>query len=600
MIQIKLLILSLLLLSFDIIAGEEINVFDIPPFYNFQKAFPLGAGIVDHTIINPIAITKRFYPSAKKISVDEKIRMTALKGETLYKSIVIENIAEPVTLKSEFVFDKASIFNEDNTEASLVVPWFQAGLRTTFTKKEKYLTQELLLKTDIQVDLTDKWVFEEGKWFYVPPTLRRSEDISTYIAAKDTRRILLEINIPKDTPADNYSLSLAISSESGLIRNLMFDIAVADITLQTALKDNYKLLIYNRLALDKKVGRQNSYINGQQRLGNAEHQQDIYRQSIKDIVDKGFNAVFVMDWRLDYVEDVLEITKGAGVKNLVFYGKSFIQKGKKVLRPKLVKLIREFGYDPIFYGYDEPGGNTKLAEQLAFNEEIHDLGAKSFNAIFWKDLQSTNKAIKNVNQKFDFLSVSMGSNGNKKFLKSLPIHSSDQSLRYLAYWHPHVENPTRNKLFMGYWLWASGLDGVSPHAYLLLPHIARFNKSDIGSKRGPLSPYNDFNMWDKPGGMFRQHATVYPAANGNISTLQWEAVADGVTDLILVQQLQQLLKENNNAELQDKASTLLTEIRKNSLMIKTTAVSQRDTDNYLNLMMRWKTSLKELLVEYSA
>lgn len=584
-------------------ANTDIAIYELPAFYNFQKKFAIDPDASSRLTLNPVAISLAEYKKLALLDADSRIRITALKGETVYSGFLLHNSSPSATLCAELVFTgEDSGFNNANTEINLVSTWFQAGKYTLFSRNRQYLTHELLLKSDIDVSFDDRWVLENSKWYYEAPEVLRAEAVTTRIAKGDSRRLLLEINVPENLAAGSYHFDLEITDKQSELysRRLGIDVEVVDVSLTETLKDKYNLFIYTMLALDPKVGRANTYINGQNNRGSLSYQKSIYRESIEDIADKGFNGVLITDWRPEYAEIALSTIKDVGLNDVVIFGKSPIEKGRKIVSQPLIDVIVKQGYTPIFYGYDEPGGNKKLAEQLAFNKEIATMQSKSINAVFWDDLPKVKAAIRDASEQFDYLTISMGSHGNKEFLNSLPLEKSESTVKYLAYWHPHVENPIRNKLFMGYWLWASELDGVSPHAYSIKPHISQVGAQSYDNDRGRLSPYNDFSMWDNAKSPFRQHATVYPEKNGVISTLQWEAVADGVTDLILVNQLESLVASRGDTPQRERALALLAKVKVQALVKNTSAITVADTNKYMLLMEQWKVEIKQLIVEYGA
>ena len=441
----------------------------------------------------------------------------------------------------------------------------------------------------------------EEKWYYQPPKISRSESIKSSIKKDDTRRLLVEVNVPNNIPADTHTITLLIENLDGgePLKKIALNIDVKDISLDYSLKDKYELFIYTKLGLDLNVGRENSFNNGQHNIGDGDYQIENYFAHATEIEKKGFNGVFMMDWRPSYVEDALNILNVVGLDRAIIYGRPVVKEGIKVLTEDLVKTIRRKGFEPIFYGYDEPGGNEKVKQQLTLNSRLHNLGAKSINAVFWNDISNIEKNIINESQEFDYLTISMGSNGHRKFFKSLPMLGSENDIKFLAYWHPHVENPMRNRLFMGFWLWASGLDGVSPHAYYILPHVARYNKEGKDNSRGPLSPYNDFSMWDNPKGIFRQHSTVYPNEKGFTSTLQWEAISEGVTDLVLLKQLEKLIENDRLKHRAQNGLELLQEIRSDVLTVQSSSFSDRQIKKFNLYMNDWRNRIRKLILEYN-
>ena len=582
--------------------NASILLYQIPAFFNFQKETSLDFDPKKEVILNPRMIQLSEFSDADYIKkIKEEVHIEAFRGENIYTSFVIEAINKDHKISANLLFEKEEYFNQNNTEISLVSSWFQSGRNTTISKNNQYLTHELLIKDDLVVDLSDRWVKSKEKWFYQPPKITQSESIKSSINQNDTRRLLVEVNVPDSIPAGTYTITLLIESlgDEEVFKKIALNIDVKDISLNYNLKDVYDLFIYTKLALDLKVGRENSFNNGQHNVGDDDYQRENYFTHANQIEKKGFNGVFIMDWRPSYVEDALDILNDVGLDRAIIYGRPVVKKGVDVLTVDLVNTIESKGFEPIFYGYDEPGGNKKVKQQLALNSKLHNLGAKSINAIFWNDIPNIEKNISNRSENFDYLTVSMGSNGNRKFFESLPILKRENNIRLLAYWHPHVENPMRNRLFMGFWLWASGLDGVSPHAYYILPHIARYNKEGLDESRGRLSPYNDFSMWDNPNGIFRQHSTIYPIKKGFISTLQWEAISEGVTDLVMLKQLEKLIENDRLKIKAEKGLELLQEIRSNVLTLKTSSFSDRQIKKFNTYMNEWRNQIRKLIMEYN-
>lgn len=593
-------VLLLCCFSLPVYGDDELVVFSIDPFDNFQKRSPIDDDSELRFSLNPFILPVTQYHDATNLGFEPEIRLEAFKGETLYEGLLLKSLAPAQRITVTFNFDAKSKFDQTNSDVNLVPSWFQAGASTTFSQEFKYLTHELLLKSDIDADFSDAWYLKGGKWLYSAPAILQQDFVETIIAENETRRLLLKINVPSTLDAGEYHFHLDISksSDNSKIARIPIRITIHDIELAVRLKEKYSLFLYTMLALDPEVGRKNTYINGQNNHGSADLQKQVYRRHLKQIADKGFNGVIVTDWRPKYVEEVLPLLAEVGIPNIIIYGKSPVERGSKIVKAELVELLKSKGFRAIFYGYDEPGGNKRLDEQLAFNRKIRSLGGESINAIFWNDIQTTREAVKAQGGDFDFLTISMGSNGSKEFLNRLPLDTKPADVKYLAYWHPHVENPVRNKLFMGYWLWASGLDGVTPHAYYILPHVARYEATRIAKKRGRLSPFNDFAMWDGPNSLFRQHLSIYPHKGGAISTLQWEGMTDGVTDLILVNQLEMLLAEGGVISWRREVEDLLRKIRTAALVKNSSYFDSAKTKKYMLLMRAWRNEIKRLIVEF--
>jgi hypothetical protein len=114
----------------------------------------------------------------------------------------------------------------------------------------------------------------------------------------------------------------------------------------------------------------------------------------------------------------------------------------------------------------------------------------------------------------------------------------------LYYWMAAMEKPNVHRVLAGWYLWKSGAAGIAPYCYQHLP-------------RCPNDPYDDFDEWDpeRAGAgeaAMKDQLATYPARSGPVPTLQWEGLAEGITDLRYIATVEHLvagLRERRNARL---------------------------------------------------
>jgi hypothetical protein len=472
--------------------------------------------------------------------------------------------------------------------ANIVGKWYQAGRGVEKDPKYKYLTYELLVKSD-EIDFKDSWVKKGEKWYYAPPKIETTGAARAEIKDGKDLRLLVNIATAASAKAGTYRYSLEIKEDaSGVIERFPINIQVAAQKIDFTYADQKSRIIYSNLALDPKVGRDRSYINNQAYDGDAAYQKRMYQAAAKDMKAHGFNGAVITDWRKTYLAQALDVLKSSGLKNVIIYATSPVSSaesdGREIVTQENISLIKSYGFEPFFYGYDEPGGNEKLTDQTTLNQRINSLGAKPINGMWWKDRTATLNATKSPSHSFSAIAYSLGSNGQQLLFSSLPMAKTDTT-NQLVYWHPNVEDPAVNRMLSGFWLWASKLDGIMPHPYLFLPHVARLeNAADIKY----TSPYNDFGFWQPPD-TFRQHASVYPIQEGYLSTLQWEALRAGYEDYALVS----MVENTKNTAASKK---LLDEIRTESLKIKTSGFSDSMQLDYVVKANQWRNDLRNILL----
>jgi hypothetical protein len=330
---------------------------------------------------------------------------------------------------------------------------------------------------------------------------------------------------------------------------------------------------------------------------------------LTDIKDHGFNGITIRDWDHVNLEKTLEITSKIGFKYVVLHATTPVSnkyKGKSnpIVSDYVKNIFDKYNTDLYYYGYDEVGGNRLLDKQLKLNQNLHAIAGKSVNAVFWDDLDNAVNNIKiDTSKCFDVIAHSMGSHGHIKMFESLPYkgredYCSKQGVEYLTYWHPHVENPVINRIFSGFWLWASGFDGIIPHGYYFPSHIEKvLSKEDLKlGVSNATSPYDDWSFW-LPGNPLRHHNSVYPSKSGPIGTLQWEGVLSGNVDLKYILTLESKLDDNNlDKSYRDKITTLLNEIRSDVLQIDSPYMSDKESIKYLKKLESWKKEISSLLL----
>ncbi|MCF6252177.1 MAG: hypothetical protein L3J75_13045 [Methylococcaceae bacterium] len=559
-------------------------------------------------VINPKSID---IPDASKLGeITKSISIEGFIGETVFKDIIIKTAKKNIDIELN-IKDISSV--GVTILPRIVTNWYQAGLST---KQEKFggeLTYELLLSDDRNVVINDKWIkSKKGGWVYIPPEIKLSETLKTSLSPDSYKRILLKISLSQNVLPGIYKTKLEITKyQDNKKVSLMVPISidVKPVKLSEQEQKKYKLLLFTAFKLNDQMGRKGAYVNTFRMHGTEKERNDLLLAYLADIKEHGFNGITIHDWDQVNLEETLKITQQVGFKYVVLHATLPVSKKYKgMINPSVSTNVKSLydKYDTTlyYYGYDEVGGNTVLEKQLKLNNNIHNIGGKSVNAVFWDDLPNVIKTIGNDKTKcFDVIAYSMGSHGQKKMFKSLPYKARDdycskQGTEYLTYWHPNVENPILNRIFSGFWLWASGFNGVIPHGYYFPAHIERvLSKEEL--KHGvtnAISPYDDWSFW-MPGSLLRHHNSVYPSKGGPITTLQWEGVLNGFMDLKYILTLEGKLKKDNiDKRYKEKIIALLDKIRSDVLQLDSVYMSDNDSIIYLKKLEAWKKEISILLL----
>ena len=587
------------------LAGEQIYVREVFPLFNVhESALYISSS---QKGINPAVIS--IPNNVKLAAVTGRLGAEGLIGDTIFKDLILK-------VGKNHLDVEINIHNanpEIKITPRLVSNWYQAGFTTTQKKVGGVLTYELLLNNDKNLVIEDRWIKNKnGGWVYVPPVIKFNDSLNTTLSSDSYKRLLLKISLgqnvlPGEHGADLEIITYQNNSKQSVL--LPITIKVLPVRLTTDDQNKYKLLLYTAFKLNDQIDRPGSYTNAMRFFGSEKEKEDLLFAYLTDIKEHGFNGITIRDWNSDSLENMLKLTSKVGFKYVVLHATTPVNNKYKDKPPAIVSdyvksIFDKYDTNLYYYGYDEIGGNKLLDKQLTLNQDIHTVGGQSVNAVFWDDMDTAINKIKNDESKcFDVMAHSMGSHGQIEMFKSLPYVSRDdycskQGTEHLTYWHPHVENPVINRIFSGFWLWASGFDGVIPHGYYFPSHIEKvISKDDLKSGVSKAaSPYDDWSFW-LPGDPLRHHNSVYPSKNGPIGTLQWEGVLSGNVDLKYVLTLESKLDDDSlNKNYKEKILTLLSEIRGDILQIKSPYMSDKDSIKYLKKLEVWKKTISSLLL----
>ncbi|MFK7888591.1 MAG: hypothetical protein AB8G16_17155 [Gammaproteobacteria bacterium] len=589
----------------------DIGYTEVLPLFN-QRIKTSSVPVADRQRINPETIP---LPNSAVLSeVGTTLRVESLTDDVVFKDIVIQS---PVDL-GEVAISIAPFDAEGITiTPRLVTSWFQAGVTTKKISNGGALTYELLLSDDREDLDAGSWgESEQGGWIYNPPDIRLGDVLHTRLNANSPKRLLLRFETHENVAAGTYRTQLLIrrQGQSGTTLSAMpVEIEVTPVALTASLDSRYTLSLFTAFKINPVQERPGAYINTMRLPGNQRERNALLGEYLKDIRQHGFNGITVRDWDSKHLSSTLDMAQELGFRDVILHATTPTKKTRNgpafpIVNGAVVELYRSRNMDALFYGLDEVGGNKQLTQQLDLNRDIHRQGGKSVNAVFWSDLPNANQTIGNdASRCFDVVAHSLGSHGHADMLRGLPLSKPDSACpagrtKHVVYWHPHVENPTMNRVLMGFWLWASGFDGVIPHGYYFPSHIEKvLKRSDRQRGRSKVaSPYDDWSYW-LPGETLRHHNAVYPSTTGPIGTLQWEGILNGYTDLKYVVTLEERLAlASTDAASRAEIRALLDEIRTDVLQVRSVYLDDRKSIRFLQKLERWRTEIGRLLRQSAA
>lgn len=434
---------------------------------------------------------------SKKDFVDVSIKITDLKNGNGYK------------------------YDSSNLDIRIVKVWKQFPPIIEVNKRDEELyVPELLVKNDI-IEIKDGW---DNDKFYIPPSFPL--EVKTTLNKNQSKQFWITVRIPKDMPKGIYKGNLLIISKGETIRILPFEVEVLPFMLPQPEK------IYT------------IYFKP---VGGINHQpKEMYMKLLRDIKEHGFEGVTIWESDIKNVEEAFRRIKEVGLRGPVIQMVTYLTDdySKLDLMPYVV-LAKKYGYEQFFYGQDEPFGKEKMNAHILKSYKIHGSGGKVVTAITRelsdKLLDRNNNIYKNITDKMfeplDWANLNLRKN---------PFINGKRHKKETYYWQIWTEIPIIHRLYSGFFLWKSQMDGIFPYGYC---YEAIY----------PESPYkSDKRFAPYAGKYFKYFNVTYPSKEGPVPTLQWEAIREGIDDVRYLTKLRELsLRVGKNSEISAKIEKIL-------------------------------------------
>jgi hypothetical protein len=403
----------------------------------------------------------------------------------------------------------------------VVKNWFQAGRGpSTVAAPLPVCVPELLLHND-QIPLDTDQTLSQFK----VPSLPFLDHVQTKISKFTSKQFAMIVKVPEGTPAGIYSSTITLSAAGIPKQTITLNLEV----LPFALRDTGKIysLAYGcdmDAIYAKKMGL------------------DVFailKKDLTDIKNHDFNALLLFDGNdgpayhnygslpfLEVEKRKIKAAAQAGLKRIFIYAGLRPATMSEEITPQLRDLMLGYGFEPWFYGVDEPGNykspwgkhiKTTIEEHIDKSQLIHRLGGK----VITSTDKGTADGLANPHDKV-YAAFPPGTYepldgaiyiicDDKYFTDLMAGRVTKNPKRFESYyWQNRDENPQTNRYYCGYFLWNTGLDGAAPTFY-------------------KAYSYNEFN-WPDPKKRFRDYGMAYASVQGPVPTLQGEATREGIKD----------------------------------------------------------------------
>jgi len=476
----------------------------------------LGNDTVFYQKANFDAVYEGTVPLENEIVNELGYRLAANEKETLFFNVYSRKSIDDLIVQAT-VPTKASGQTLDVAELYLVKNWWQAGASPHKSLFPHYIP-ELLISDDLTGDgakLSDIKQIRQAAWSTSNlPSLPALNYVRTSMKAFTSRQFALRVSVPAGTEAGEYFSTIALMDVNGqLLASVPLRIEVQAYDLLAPGKDYWT---YHRAVLPE------------QSSGSDVVSLERYIKQIEDIKHHGLTGLLM------YGADVVTQTiKLDAIQQIPWDGKVMSLAYSEALRD----LLEVYGYEPWFYGRDEPNSDERIVIQINRSYNIHNLGVtggktpgKVITAIKreWAeklvDPSSYIYSLAGLNagaipyEPLDYANLSLG--GSLDYIQGLVdgmVVKDNYPQSY--YWQSMQENPSINRSYAGFYLWLTGLDGVFPYVY---QHVRN-------------NPYDDFDIWSTKVFSYRDHLTTYPSQQGPVGTIQWEAYREGIDDVRYLQ-----------------------------------------------------------------
>jgi len=408
-----------------------------------------------------------------------------------------------------------------NLDIRVVKPWYQAGESRRTNKdgilvpepemlvKSKTLTPELLLHDDKFVQPNHLFQVNVVRDY---KTTDDKEKVQSFDCEEQSnKQVWITLKVPENTKPGEYEGIITVKPRNAKETKLRLSLVVFPFELE-APKLYYTLYYLNTLQVSKNHG-----------LPHFKKKSTVHKD-FRDIRSHGINNVIISHRRLDFtiLKEILDIKDSAGLDKTALFFTAWPKLAtdyESLMRLRsdvegVVRFARLRGIQKVYYyGVDELK-SALLPLEKPMLKTIHDSGALTMTA--------TDRSFFGIIDDMLDLVVFRGPppqdviEGVHKRNNKIWIYGNPQG---------GEEKPSVYRYNYGYLLWKLNVDGAAIYAY----------QCEMGE-----DPWDDFDHKK-----YRDHMLTYPTVNGNIPTIQWEGLREGIDDIRYLSTLLDLAQKSS-------------------------------------------------------
>lgn len=330
---------------------------------------------------------------------------------------------------------------------------------------------------------------------------------SVMIAANENQQVWVTVRVPEDAVSGDYTGTLTVSGENGVVEIVTLKVAVLPFTLDPP---SLEYSMYYRGQLTNGVPTVSSEFKSQAQLT-----AELANMQAHGITTPSVYQSYKADVR-ELLNTYLSIRRSLGLSGPLYYmGRTLGSNVPANLAtldaavPDLLSRASAYGLSDVYiYSLDEAKGQA-LIDQIPAMQHVQGLGGKILSA----------------GHAGHFAAVGSGTNA-LAYHGALNVNESSEAhavgSKIFSYHNPQsgVEDPSVYRRNYGIELWRAGYDGAMDYAY----------QHSFGNI------WNDFDH-----ATYRDHVFAYPTANGVIDTIAWEGFREAVDDVRYISTLENMV-----------------------------------------------------------
>jgi hypothetical protein len=386
---------------------------------------------------------------------------------------------------------------QSSVNISVVKVWHRRGKGVYVDPDSAGPTPELLVKDD-RVPLS----YVDGQ----PPDVRLTGDVATDIPANTEKQFWIDVTVPRNTPPGQYTGQILVKSTEAAPFKLTLETDVLPLRLLSPAKQyaiNYRGKIgTNTLSDDLPC----DHVTAPQ-----------MSSELADIAAHGFHYVSLSD-APDSLSQTLTTEQQFNFQSPLVYPVSSGLDGLAT-----AEAIDKNGGDPSQYYYLVPSGSTMV-------DDIARLKKAGFQTAALIDSQSDYDAVQNdldvaiYPVDYSYVQRLLSNDGQRQ-----------SSIRDWLTWPAAQDDPQVDRLYCGYLLWRADLYGGYVSDY-----ETSYDSDPFNDASPPVDPSDS---------MLRPAMLTYPAQQGVIDTVQWEAIREGINDVRYLTTFYTALRECKDAKI---------------------------------------------------